>query len=327
MSDIQTGTRRTTREEIASKGKRLPGLPGGAQAYADAEEQGDKNTEISDSDKKMSALMDMIADACSKMDEGSRRQDARMDAMEDNFKRMDSDRRDSAKKDEDDKDDEKKEAKSDARKDEDKDEKEDKEEVKEAAKADEDDDKDEKKEEKRDDARKDAKRKDDDTMADHAPVSRAEYAALRADLAKMQARAPQILADADRERLASIQEQADPAFQAFGDRAPGPLDGETPKQYKLRLGAKMQAHSPKWKGTRLSATSDETMLDNILADVFADSIAAARRGVDVPTGTLRELKRQSGGHTYVTFEGDTGAWMNPLAGHSQRAIGAWHKPH
>jgi len=285
-----------------------------------AEEQGDKNTEISDSEKMLGALADMIKDACSKMDEGSRRLDARMDALEE------KDRKDSAKKDEEEKS-EKEEPKADA---EDEKKIEEKGEPKEVAADRKDEDEKEEKSEKRED-RKDAKRKDEDedegSMADHAPISRAEAAALRAQIAGMNARAPSIIADADRERFATIQESADPAFQAFGDRAPGPLEGETPTQYKRRLGAKLQSHSPKWKDARLSAVSDDAMLDTILHDVYADSITAARRGVDVPAGHLRKIERQSGGHTIIEWEGQPESWMNDMAGHTLRATGTWHRPH
>ena len=287
-----------------------------------AEEQGDKNTEISDSDKKLDALADMIRDACAKMDEGGKRLDARMDAMEENWRKMDAERKDSEEKKEE-------EAKADAsKKDEESEEK--KEEPKEVA-ADKRKDSEEKKEE---EAKADASKKDEekeeerkDAMADSGFVTKAEAEALRAQIADLQARAPAIISDADRERFAAIQEQADPVFQAFNDRAPAPLDGETPTQYKRRLGAKLQAHSPKWKESRLSAISDEAVLDTVLSDIYADSMTAARRGVDVPRGQLRMISRTVGGHTINEFEGDADAWMNNFAGNSQRATGDWRRPH
>ena len=290
-------------------------------------EQGDKNEHISDSDKKLEALADMIRDACSKIDEGNKRLDARMDAVEEKI-REDSARRDAEEK-----------MREDAAKcDEDEDERKD---------ADEDEGADKPKEpvaDKRKDSaserqsegyvedRKDADEdyadaeEEDNHMADHAPISRAEAAALRAEIARLNSRAPSIIADADRERFAVIQEQADPAFQAFGDRAPAPLQGETPTQYKRRLGTKLQGHSPKWKDARLSAVADEQLLDTILTDVYADAVVAARRGVDVPQGQLREVVRQRGGHTIIEFEGFADSWMNSFAGNSQRATGTWMRP-
>jgi cobalamin biosynthesis protein CobT len=305
-------------------------------------EQGDKNNEISDDAKKLDALADMIRDACSKMDDGVKRMDARMDAIEDSQKRFDA-RMDAAKKDEDE--DEKRddsyedEKREDARKDEDEDEKRDdsdedekredtrrKDARKDAAKKDEDED------EKRDDSDEDEKRDDsdedeDEKVADYAPISKAEAAELRAQIARLQARAPAIITDAERDRFAAVQEQAEPAFQAFGDRAPAPLQGETVTQYKRRLGSKMQVHSTKWKDARLSAVSDEFMLDAVLDDIYADSLAAARRGVDVPVGQLRARERSSGGHTIIEYEGYADSWMNGFAGNSQRGTGNWLRPH
>jgi len=277
-----------------------------------AEEKGSHNMEISDSDKKLDALADMIRDACMKMDEGSKRLDSRMDAMEAEHKRRadaekeEGDKREDSEKEVEEKGEPKEVAADKGRKDSEED-------VKRAqseTKVD------------RKDARKDAE--EGEAEADSAPMTRAEAAALRAEIARLSARAPAILADADRERFADIQVRADSAFQAFGERAPGPLEGETPTQYKRRIGAKLQAHSPKWKDTRLSAIADDATLDVIMDDIYADSIAAARRGVDVPRGHLREVKtRNDAGHTFIAFEGSPSSWMNPLAGRAQAATGNW----
>jgi hypothetical protein len=156
-------------------------------------------------------------------------------------------------------------------------------------------------------------------VADAIQSTQAEMAALRRQIAQLNARAPAMLNDIDRERFAVIQESADPAFQAFGDRAPAPLDGETPTQYKRRLGSKLQANSPKWANARLSAVSDDIMLDTILTDVYADSIAAARRGSDVQPGHLREISRQSGGHIINEFVGEPASWMGGFTGRVNRA--------
>lgn len=285
----------------------------GGQAFADAEEQGDKNDQISDGDTK---LLDAIQAACDRMDAVG----SRMDAMEENFRRMDSERKDSAKKDEDEKEEDKK---ADA----------DEDEKKEEPKADED----EKKEEEGDakkvaaDAKKDSEEEEKeevkaDAHADHAPITRAEAAQLRSDLAALQRRAPAIISDADRERLANIQADADPVFQAFNDRAPAPMDGETPLAYKRRLAGKMQKHSPTWDGKRLSAIADESILDVAVNTIYADSLAAARRGTDIPVGQLRMRTTQSGGHTINEFDGESPAWINQFAGHSQRATGDWRRP-
>lgn len=175
--------------------------------------------------------------------------------------------------------------------------------------------------------REDSRRKDgDEAEMDSVHMTRAEGAALRAQIARLQSRAPQIITDSERERFAAIQEQADPVFQAFGDRAPSFLDGETPTQYKRRLASKMQAHSPQWRDARLAAISDDKVLDIAVETIYADSIAAARRGSDVPSGSLRMISKQVGGHIINEFVGDTNAWMDSLAGNGMRAVGAWNLP-
>lgn len=275
-----------------------------------AEEQGHKNEIISDADEKLGQIADMIKDACSKFDSLS----SRMDAMEEGMKadaRKDADEKEEegdARKDDDD------DARKDARR-------------KDDDEAEMDDDKDMEVVEPGDprevaaDRRKDADEKEegDHRVADSHYMTRAEADSLRREIASLNRRAPAMLSDMERERFAAIQEQADPAFQAFGDRAPAPLDGETPTQYKRRLGSKLQSNSPKWATSRLSAVADDNMLDVILADVYSDSIAAARRGADVMPGTMREITRQSGGHIINEFVGEPSSWMDSFAGRVNRA--------
>jgi len=284
---------------------------------------------ISDSDRKLDALMDVIKDACMKMDEGGKRLDARMDAMEEQLK----DRKDSAKKDEEEK---KEEPKADAEDEEEKKEEPKADKRKDSAKKDEDGEVEEegKPKEVAADKRKDAAKKDsrkdadeeekkEEAHADSNYMTRAEAMALQAQIKSLQARAPAIISDSERERFAAIQEQADPVFQAFNDRAPAPMDGETPTMYQRRLASKMQGHSAKWKDSRLGAVSDAAMLDTVVADIYADALTAARRGVDIPAGRLRENRVTSpAGHTIVTFDGETDAWTKPFTGRVNRSRAA-----
>lgn len=284
-----------------------------------AEEKGNVS-EMTDSDKRLDALCDMIKGISDAVAEGHKRMDARMDAIEERH------RSDAAKKDaegEVKEPGEPKEPVADKRKDEAEDDRKDSEAERQKEGYVEDrkdeDEKERREDAHRRDARKDAGRKDGEEgeeakrMADSQFLTRAEADSLRAEIASLQRRAPAIISDADRERFASIQEEADPAFQAFGDRAPAPLDGETPMQYKRRLGAKMQGHSSKWKATRLSAIADEAALDTVIGEIYADSLDAARAGALVPRGQLREIKRQEGGHTFIDFVGEPGSWMRDFS--------------
>ena len=308
-----------------------------------------KNEEISDSDKKMDALMDMIKDACSKIDSDREDRQRMMDSLEEKL----ADKRKDAAGDEPFKEWAKEEAgesehkKDGRRKDGDEAEREENDDPKEPV-ADgrrKDARKDSKpradgrrKDEEGDERKADAKRKDGDeemdskrrdgednderkdAVADALNASRAEMAAMRLELAALQARTPAMLADSDRVRFAAIQEQADPAFQAFGDQARPPLVGETPLQYKRELGKKLQSHSPKWGEARLDAVSDETLLDAVLNDVYADAISASRRGADVPRGQLREIIDNDGLHVRKTFIGEPAAWMGGFSGGMSRRV-------
>ena len=155
--------------------------------------------------------------------------------------------------------------------------------------------------------------------ANSARIAQLE-AALAAVTAQMTKREAAIRSDSEREMFAAIQEMAEPSFQAFGDRAPAALEGETPMAYKRRLGKRLQKHSPKWKETRLSAIADEAAMDTILADVYADSIAAARTGGDVPAGKLMPvISRSDAGHTRITYRGEPGSWMDSFKAKPIRA--------
>lgn len=275
-------------------------------AYADAEEKEEGGEEA----KRFSALMDMIADACSKMDEGSKRMDARMDSFEEKLTKAEADRADSAKKDEDEE-----EKKEEAKADEDE-----KKEAEEKAKADADEMADDKARKDAEDKEKTEKEEKEKAEADSVIISRAELDKIRADITAIHARAPQIISDSDRERFASIQEKAEPVFQTFGDRAPAPLEGETPTQYKRRLGTKMQSHSLRWKDARLSAIADDNILDVALDQIYADAISIGRRGADVPAGNLRPREtRTAAGHTRIEWAGDTKVLTGMFSGHLQRA--------
>jgi len=276
-----------------------------------AEEKGTHNEEISDA-KRLDAVMDILKDACTKIDDGYRRMDERMSAMDSRMDAMEKGRMDAAKRDEEE---EGEKAKADARR------KDTNEDRKATGYAEGDDDGEEKMPRELAADRKDSD--EEENMADDAPLTAAQAKALREEIAAMSAKVPGIVSTADRAMFAAIQEAADPVFQAFGDRAPAPLMGETTAQYKRRLGAKMQPHSQKWKDVQLSTISDEAAVDAIISDVYADSMQAARRGVDVPRGHLRERTTQRGGHIIVEWDGEPQSWMDSFSGNSMRAIGNW----
>lgn len=294
---------------------------------------GDKNTEISDSDKKLNQIADSIGDAIKRFDS--------LDERMTNLEKSRGDRKDATEEKPNGEIEEGGEpmeptADSKARKD-----AEEKEEAERADKARKDARRDAEEEEKmadkaRRDARRDAEEKEEMEREDARRRDSAaeeerrhdsyisEIAGLKSELAALK---PRSRSDSDRERFASIQEQAEPAFQAFSDRAPAPMDGETPLDYKRRLATKMQKHSDRWNDKRLSSISDEEILDNVVGDIYADSLSAARRGVAVAPGELREITTRSlAGHTRIEFQGDAASWMDSLAGDAMRGTGKFLTP-
>ena len=170
----------------------------------------------------------------------------------------------------------------------------------------------------------DAARPDDmDAFADSI-VAKAT-APLRADIERLSRMLPADLTIEQRQQFAAAQEQAERAFQSFGDHAPAPMQGESIGTYRRRLAAKMQPHSDKWKGTKLTAISDDATLGVIIADIYNDAVAVARRGSDVAAGKLMPVSRRTpAGHTVTEYRGSPGAWMRPLAGATRRATGKFN---
>lgn len=158
-----------------------------------------------------------------------------------------------------------------------------------------------------------------DSAADRAT------APLRADIDRLSRMIPAELSIEQRQQFAVAQEQAEVAFQSFGDHAPAPMQGESIGTYKRRLASKMQPHSEKWKGTKLTAIADDSTLDVIVGDIYNDAAAVARRGADVTPGMLMPVSRRTpAGHTVIEYRGSPGAWMRPLAGATRRATGKFN---
>lgn len=156
-------------------------------------------------------------------------------------------------------------------------------------------------------------------------VARASIASLKADIARLTAKLPGELTIEQRQAFATAQEQAESVFQSFGDSAPAPMQGESIGTYKRRLAGKMQAHSEKWKGTKLTDITDNATLDVIIGDIYNDAVAVARRGADVAPNTLaRTTRRTPAGHTIHEYRGSPGAWMKPMSAVPRKATGKFN---
>jgi chromosome segregation ATPase len=111
---------------------------------------------------------------------------------------------------------------------------------------------------------------------------------VRAELDK---RLPARLSDEDHRKLADAQAKADSVFQAFGDAAPRPLDGESLLAYRRRVATTLKSHSPAWKPVDLAAIADSVAFEVAEGQIYKDAREAARNPVDLGDNELREIVR------------------------------------
>lgn len=154
--------------------------------------------------------------------------------------------------------------------------------------------------------RKDAAKKDDDDDDDDAKkADSVDVKAMKAEIADLKKRIPAQMSDADYRKRAEVQAKADHVFQAFGDSAPRPLDGETLDGYRRRLASTLKTHSPAWSKVELAAIADATAFDVAEGQIYADALAASHNPVDLPEDDLREIVRtdHATGQRTISFVG------------------------
>jgi hypothetical protein len=131
---------------------------------------------------------------------------------------------------------------------------------------------------------------------------------------------PKQISDADYAAMADAQAKADSVFQAYGDSAPRPLQGENISAYRRRLARKLQTHSKKWAEADIMRIHDPAAFGIIEEQIYADAMEAAMQPVNLPAGQLREITRKDiTGRAITTFVGDPASWMSPMSGYAQRA--------
>lgn len=112
----------------------------------------------------------------------------------------------------------------------------------------------------------------------------------------------------DEAECAKAQVRADAVFQSHGQRAPAPISGESPLNYRRRLLMPHLRHSKEFGNANLRSVSG-ALLDGLETRVFADSIAASMRP-EVPEGQLLAIDRvDQSGRTITEFHGNPGVWM------------------
>ena len=161
-----------------------------------------------------------------------------------------------------------------------------------------------------DDDGEEKKSDDDDTeekeKADETMKADAEIARRIADLDR---RIPRILSDAEMNEIADAQARADSVAAAFGESASRPIQGETPRAYRIRLAASFKKHSPDWKDVDL-AKADDAVLSLAEKGIYADALKVAQAPATVPAGVLRERVRMDDtGRRIKEFDGAPSSWM------------------
>lgn len=167
----------------------------------------------------------------------------------------------------------------------------------------------------RKDAEKEEKdRKDAQARADAAKVTADSDLAKRiADGIRAHTRS-----DSDTAVMADMQMRADAVHQAFGNRAPAPMLGETTVDYRLRLARGLQKHSTPWKEVNLGIL-ENAALNVAESQIYADAVVASRNHDDLPDGQLIPIRRTDPetGHRITEFRGRTTIFKS-LSAPSQR---------
>lgn len=155
-----------------------------------------------------------------------------------------------------------------------------------------------------------AKEKADAEEAERMAKEKAD-SQLRQEIADLRSRIPTELSDEERNEVADAQVKADSVFSCFGKRAPVPLSGEKPLEYRRRLMIQLQEHSPDFKSVDLSSIADSALLSVAEKTIYADAQKSA--SLSVGPGMLREIKRADAtGRQISTFEGDPAATWAPF---------------
>jgi hypothetical protein len=109
--------------------------------------------------------------------------------------------------------------------------------------------------------------------------------------------------------------RADRAHQAWGKQAPYALDGESLRDFRIRLLADLKQHSRRYKDSDLTTVGDENVFADIERVIINDAVDASVSSAK-PGAPLRKVtKRDENGHTRTTFVGDPSVtWAQFMGG-------------
>jgi hypothetical protein len=122
-------------------------------------------------------------------------------------------------------------------------------------------------------------------------------------------------------RMTDAQAKADAAYSCWGQRAPKYLQGESLSSYRRRLLGPHQRHSKKFQNAILETITDASIMNEIEAAIYADSMTAATSPEAIGPGLLRMVsERTDAGHTINRFYGDPACWMENFMGGRRKYI-------
>jgi hypothetical protein len=101
------------------------------------------------------------------------------------------------------------------------------------------------------------------------------------------------------QEFTAAQIRAQPAYAAFGDSAPPPLNGETVHAFRLRLLTGMQPNSPKWKAVTLAGIHP-SMLNGLEQEIYNDAQAHSSDPLRFKRGEMRAVVMNDGAGRPIT---------------------------
>lgn len=97
----------------------------------------------------------------------------------------------------------------------------------------------------------------------------------------------------DHAAMADAQARADDVYQAFGKRAPAPLQMEGVAAYERRLLEPLKKHSVRWKDADLvKIATDSAAFKVVQEQIYEDARADAARPMDLAEGELRMVEKR-----------------------------------
>jgi len=155
-------------------------------------------------------------------------------------------------------------------------------------------------------------RKDRADAAERAEREVADAAAAAAVAAKQRADAAE-----DPRAFVDAQMRCDSAYQAWGRQAPHALQGESLRNFRIRLLSDLKQHSKRYRDSDLGTIGDEKVFCDIERAVVADAVEAscAPGAVGAPLVARTKVDPHTR-HQVTTFQGDPGVAWAEFAGGS-----------